>query len=336
MTYPHVTPASGNTITPVTPGGAQANQGVGAGSAGQVPGAIPPANADGLTLYSGAVIASLGAELEDSSVMSLEVAAHLQDVCQKLYAGEVSCDDAQRQAALANKMAQLKDALDKLAHLQDDHHSFWDILGDVLGAIASVLAIVVGVLLCVVPGGQVLGALCIAGGVIGLLSTANSITAQVTGHGIAGNIYLAFNPGDEKGAEEADLACSITLAVLSVACAVVCFCVDAPEAVSSVLNAMQTISASVSAGSTIVTAAGEVSVAVIDYNNAEKQAAAKRDQAEAANLAAWITEIDHFIDLALKNMKASADAWASTVRSAADTMSYTNEVALQTAGRFAA
>src|SRR5262245_18643137 len=140
MTYPNIAPASGYTPAPIVPGGPNGNQGVGAGSAATSAGAVPPVSADGVmaaTLES----VPLGGSV-DSTVLSLEVAAHLQDVVQKLYTGEVKVDSQQREAALADKLAKLKDALDKLAHLQDDHHSFWDILGDVLGAIASVLAIV--------------------------------------------------------------------------------------------------------------------------------------------------------------------------------------------------
>jgi hypothetical protein len=325
MTYPNIAPTSGSTTAPIVPVGPNGNQGVGAGNAAQSTGAVPPANSDGVM---GAILESvpLGGSV-DSTVLSLEIAAHLQNVVQKLYAGEVKVDNQQREAALAEKMSKLKDALDKLAHMQDDHHSFWDILGDVLGAIASVLAIVVGAILCVVPGTQALGVLCIVGGCIGLTATANAITQQATGHGFAGLIVKAFG-GSEKAAEDADLGFSIALAVAALVVSVVCIW-EAPATLGGALSALQTASNVVSAGTTVVTAVGDVSVAAIDYSNAEKTAAAKRDQAAANDLAAWVTEIDHFIAVALQNMKASADAWAGTVRDAADTLAYVNQVALQ-------
>jgi hypothetical protein len=329
----YVTPASPYKTAPITPAGPSANQGVGAGSSGQAPGAIPPANPEGLVAYSysAAVLDSIPAgDSEDSTVMCLEVASHLQDVCQKLYAGQVQCDDQQRQAALAEKLAQLKDALDKLAHLQDDHHSFWDVLGDIFGAIASILAIVVGVVLCCTGAGAVVGGFAIAGGVLGLISTANSITMQLNnGVGIAGAIVKACG-GSDKDVENADLAFGLTVAALSLVCAAVCF-FNAPQNVGTLVQTLRTTSALVSAGTTIVSAGGQVSVAVIDYENAQKQGDAKRSQARAAELTAWVTEIDQFIDVALKNMKASAEAWAGTVRTAAETLSDVNLASLQIA-----
>jgi transloator len=327
-------------------------QTVGAGVAGAGGGSAPDAaNPGGVQGTVSPALASLSGMMGsggamDPTIAIIEVAAKMRDKNEKLGEKKIEGDEKQQEAAVKAKEAKYKKAEEDLQKIQ--HASIWDKIKMAFQALFSAIAIAVGTLMQAIPGAGVLGALMIAGGVIGLISVADDITKQVTGHGIMGNIYLACHPGDQNGAAKADMAFGICCAAAAIACSIaslvnaagaaqaIAKAADAADQVAQVLKTIQMATRIAGAVSTIVTATGDTVAGAIEYDAASKQAAAKREQAAAKEFEAQITQIDNVIDHEIKTLASLSDQWSQMIGTASDTEKKTSKDLARIASRFAA
>jgi len=144
----------------------------------------------------------------DGDAQDAEIASaisKLKDIVGDVQTGRLLADEEAKRNTLAEKQDKIEEQQEKQEEAAKARKKsrFFRRLVAAFTIIASVASIVMGTLLAVVPGTQVLGAMMIAGGVMGIVGAADSLHAVNTGKG-----FLS---------EKAALAITIVGAVIAVA-----------------------------------------------------------------------------------------------------------------------
>lgn len=286
---------------------------VGAGVAGSTAvgnGNLPPPG--GVSDDLGAAFASLAGFMPNNESPELScavAAAKIADILGKASRDEIKVDDQRRQEVVARRLASAQKAIDELAKQSDS--SWWDVVKTVCEVIVSVVTIIAGVAASASGVGGPLGALLIASGVCGLISATDTTLNMTTGHGIAGNLYLAVHRGDENGANDADTVFGITLAVAQIGLGIAtCYAGGGTELNNSIIRL----------STKLTEAAGDVTVAYIDYQNAGHQAASRRARADQQIAQATIEQIDEYVQQAIKRLTTTSESWSRVLETTADTL----------------
>lgn len=286
---------------------------VGAGVAGANAvgnGNLPPPG--GVTDDLGAAFASLAGFMPNNESPELScavAAAKIADILGKASRDEIKVDDQRRQEVVARRLASAQKAIDELAKQSDS--SWLDVVKTVCEVIVSVVSIIVGVAASASGVGGPLGALLIAAGACGLISATDSTLNMTTGHGLAGNLYLAIHPGDKDGANDADTVFGITLGVAQIALGVAAIVWGNP---SELQGGILRLSAQLTAS------AADVASAYVDYQNAGHQAASKRAHANQQIAQATIEQIDEYVQQAIKRLTTTGESWGRVLEETADTL----------------
>ncbi|PDT90846.1 hypothetical protein CO669_07675 [Bradyrhizobium sp. Y36] len=286
---------------------------VGAGVAGAAAvgsGNLPPPG--GVADDLGAAFASLVGFMpnqESPELTCAVAAAKIADILGKSNRDQIKVDDQRRQEVVARRLEAAQKAIDELAKQSDG--GFLDIVKTVCEVIVSVVSIVVGVAASASGVGGPLGALLIAAGVCGLISATDSTLNMTTGHGLAGNLYLAFRPGDKDGANDADTIFGIALAAAQIALGVATIvCGNPSELQAGILRLSAQLTAS----------AAEATAAYVDYQNAGHQAASKRAHADQQIAQATLEQIDEYVQQTIKRLTTTSESWSRVLEETADTL----------------
>jgi hypothetical protein len=251
-------------------------------TASQVPPASLPqgVSADWITSVAFASIGPLMPLLPNPEISMMIAVDQLTQANLAMAIGEVHLISQQRQTEIAKSASAAKTAADKLAKVS--HHSkFWSVFKTVVEVALTAVATVFG---------GPLGTMAIVGLCCALAADADELVKDATGHGVAGLLYLAENPGDEAGAAKADMAFELTLTAVALVCAwragsAATKVSDATKLgdaakVSDATKTAQTFIKDAKFATAMVTAAGDTYEGVENYRSAGFQADAERAQAD--------------------------------------------------------
>ncbi|PTW56671.1 hypothetical protein C8N35_111134 [Breoghania corrubedonensis] len=293
------------TALPEAGGGANTKSGS-AGSASRSYGAVMGAL--------GRLMSRTGGDALDAELAS--AIAKMKDIVGDVQTGKLLSDEEKKRAALGEKQKKIGEAQDKFDEAQKakEKSGIFGWIKTAFSAIAAAISIVVGAALIATGVGAAVGALMIAGGVIGLIMTVDSIVNATTGKGIMGNIAYSVAMNQGKTEEEAakiasdwDTGFAITMAVVAVALAIATIGVGfsslasastgVAEATQATMKTVQIAGEAAAGIATVGEASSSVGQAITNKEAADLGAQARTNQAEGKRMEAFIQTLDDFIDV---------------------------------------
>lgn len=261
-------------------------------------------------------------------LMLAEISAKMKDVEENANTERYKNDQEAKRSSLAEKKEKLDEADKKIQESIDAKNSgnIFDIIKMVFQAIAAALMAVLGALLSVVPGLQVLGGLMIAAAVISVVMLVDAAVQQATGMGIVGNCMKAAGCSPEECAK-GDMGFRIGMAIVGLALAIATAAVSggssivsAVSSLSSAVATFKSIATTVNTGLNIASAATDIVATGIRTEAAVDSADAKKLQADAKEMEALLAQLDDFIDMALSRLIGASNRFNEILDTITDMM----------------
>ncbi|MCP8939515.1 hypothetical protein NK718_13395 [Alsobacter sp. SYSU M60028] len=277
-----------------------------------------------------ALLAMFGGLPEASDSELAEVIAKLKKAQDDSANGKVEMDTKRQQSAIKDKEAKLKEADAKQAEANEKSKSvsIWDKIKLAFQALAAAFSIFLGAIVAAIPGAQALGALMIAGGIVGLVSVINDAVKMATGAGILGNIAKACG-GDETAVMACDIAFGAALAITGLALGIASGKFDVSQLAgfaAGIARVAQQVGSTVTKVVETANAVGSAAAAGVSFSAAEQRKEAKELQAGAKRDSADLQGIEDQLDLALQMLMRAADAFNGMMDALTDKLNDRGEV----------